>query len=157
MKHMTPFTYRYMPASRYLKELLAQGYIGQPYHLNLRYYTGYGRDARYEWRFDLGQAGAGAVGDIGSHFLYLASWYFGEIARVTCQLSHNVARPMLNPDGHAYIQADDATMLMLSFQSGAQGVIHVSTVGYEETPFGQTPRLGVPWLRRHPLQHDGLG
>ena len=37
---MTPFTYRFMPVNRYLKELVDEGYIGRPYHLNLRYYTG---------------------------------------------------------------------------------------------------------------------
>ena len=47
VKTMVPFTYRFMPASRYLKELIEQGYIGQPYHLNMRYYTGYARDGKY--------------------------------------------------------------------------------------------------------------
>src|SRR4030095_3445043 len=36
VKTMVSFTYRYMPTARYLKELLEQGYIGQPYHLNMR-------------------------------------------------------------------------------------------------------------------------
>lgn len=53
VKTMVSFTYRFMPTARYLKELIEQGYIGKPYHLNLRYYTGYARDGKYMWRFDL--------------------------------------------------------------------------------------------------------
>src|SRR5579859_7819669 len=41
-KNMVPFTYRYMPTNRYLKQLIDEGYIGRPYHLNIRYYADYG-------------------------------------------------------------------------------------------------------------------
>jgi predicted dehydrogenase len=34
---MVPFTYRFMPAARYVKELLDQGFLGRPYHLDARY------------------------------------------------------------------------------------------------------------------------
>ncbi|HJO44143.1 MAG TPA: Gfo/Idh/MocA family oxidoreductase, partial [SAR324 cluster bacterium] len=37
---MVPFTYSFMPATRYLKDLIMEGYLGQPYHLNMRYYGG---------------------------------------------------------------------------------------------------------------------
>ncbi|MFN8372526.1 MAG: hypothetical protein U0694_06580 [Anaerolineae bacterium] len=30
--------------------------------------------ANLKWRFDLEEAGAGVVGDLGSHWLYLAQW-----------------------------------------------------------------------------------
>ncbi|MCB9101440.1 MAG: Gfo/Idh/MocA family oxidoreductase, partial [Anaerolineales bacterium] len=71
LKCLVPFTYRFMPTARYVKRLIDEGYIGRPYHLNMRYYTGYARDGEYMWRFDLGEAGAGAVGDLGSHWIYL--------------------------------------------------------------------------------------
>ena len=59
---MIPFTYRFMPTTRYVKELIDEGYIGRPYHLNLRYYAGYGRSGAYAWRFDLGEAGLRRLG-----------------------------------------------------------------------------------------------
>ena len=141
LKTMVPFTYRYMPTSRYVKELLDEGYIGRPYHLNMRYYTGYGRDGEYLWRFDAGKAGSGAIGDIGSHFLYLAEWYFGPVTRIGCQLGRMVKRPLLDPYGRPYEQGDDTAVLMLTFANGAQGVIHLSTVAYEDSPFGQTHQM----------------
>lgn len=138
VKHMVPFTYRFMPTNRYIKELVQDGYIGRPYHLNLRYYTGYGRNEGYNWRFDQSKAGSGAIGDIGSHFLYLAYWWFGEITEITSQSSFLIDRPQPNPDGHTYPQSEDGAIMTLTFASGAHGVVHATTVAYEDTAFGQT-------------------
>lgn len=142
VKTMVPFTYSYMPTARYLKELIDDGYIGRPYHLNMRYYTGFGRSGdAYNWRFDVGKAGSGALGDIGSHFLYLASWYFGEIEELSCRLGHMVDRPPHDPDGRPYQAADDSAILTLAFTSGALGVIQATTLAYEDTHFGQTHHM----------------
>lgn len=138
---LVPFTYSYMPSARYLKALLAEGYIGQPYHLNMRYYTGFAREGDYLWRFDLRKAGAGVVGDLGTHFLYLAEWYFGEISRVSASLGYHVPRPAHDPEGKSYPLGDDSAIITCEFANGAQGVIHVSAVCYEETPFGQTHHM----------------
>ncbi len=138
VKNMTPFTYRFMPAARYLKELVEGGYIGKPYHLNLRYYTGYGRGNNYDVRFDQDVSGAGSIADIGTHFLYIGEWFFGEITAVNCQLGNMLPRDPLNPAGKPYQQSDQTAIVMLTFAKGAQGVIMVSTLCYEGTPFGQT-------------------
>ena len=140
VKTMVPFTYRFMPTARYLKELIEQGYIGKPYHLNMRYYTGYARDGKYMWRFDLDESGSGVVGDLGTHWLYLADWFYGEIKAVSAMLGHHVSRNP-RPDGRPYKLGDDSAVTMLEFENGARGVLHVSSVAYEETPFGQTHHM----------------
>jgi predicted dehydrogenase len=138
VKHMTPFTYSYMPTARYLKQLIDSGYIGQPYHLNLRYFTGYAHTPHtYNWRLDRALAGSGALGDIGSHFLYLAYWLFGGITEVCAELGEVVERAQLDPNGQPYTRTDDNAMLLLKFASGAQGMIHASNIASEETKFGQ--------------------
>ncbi|UCH26321.1 MAG: Gfo/Idh/MocA family oxidoreductase [Trueperaceae bacterium] len=139
--NLTPFTYACMPTARYLKELIDSGYLGRPYHLNLRYYTGYGRESSYLWRFDMSKAGAGAVGDIGSHFIYLARWFFGEITGVFARLGTQITRPATDSAGHPYEQADDSAILTLQFANGALGSIHVTTVAYEATSFGQVHQM----------------
>lgn len=133
---MVPFTYRFMPAARYLKELVEEGYIGRPYHLNMRYYTRFGHSGAYAWRFDVGEAGAGVSGDLGSHWVYMARWYFGEIAAVTAVFTHVVPRAP-RPDGAPFEAAEDTAMLLLEFENGAYGSIHVSSLAYEPGPFGQ--------------------
>jgi predicted dehydrogenase len=143
---MVPFTYRFMPANRYVKELIDEGYIGRPYHLNLRYYTGYGRSGAYAWRFDAGEAGLGVSGDLGSHWAYLARWYYGEIDAVTAVFSRIVPRAA-RPDGAPFEAAEDAAMMLLEFASGATGSLHVSSLAYEPGRFGQ----------RHEMDFHGSG
>jgi predicted dehydrogenase len=140
VKTMVPFTYRFMPTSRYLKELIGQGYLGKPYHLNMRYYTGYARDGKYMWRFDLDESGSGVVGDLGTHWLYLADWFYGEVKAISAMLGYQVRREP-RPDGKSYEPADDSAVIMLEFENGARGVIHVSALAYEDTPFGQTHHM----------------
>lgn len=139
--HLVPFTYRFMPTARYLKELMDEGYLGKPYHLNMRYYTGYAREGDYMWRFDTKIAGSGVVGDLGSHFLYLAEWFYRRIKSLSCQLNFTVERPTTDPDGNDYELGDDSAILTLEFENGASGVIHVTAVCYEDTPFGQTHHM----------------
>jgi predicted dehydrogenase len=140
---LVPFTYRYMPTTRFVKQLLDEGYLGDPYHLNLRYYTAYGRSGGYLWRMDMRRAGSGVLGDIGSHFLHLADWFFGEIEEVSCRLGRMVERPATDPEGNSYQQGDDTAMVMLRFGNGAQGVVHASAVAYEENLFGQVHEMDL--------------
>src|SRR5258707_10983465 len=92
VKNMVPFTYRYMPTNRYLKQLIDAGYIGRPYHLNMRYYADYGREPKYQWVFDTDIAGGGVIADLGPHWFHLARWFYGEITGLTCYLTTVVDR-----------------------------------------------------------------
>lgn len=133
---MVPFTYRNMPGMRYLKELVDEGYIGQPYHLNMRYFTGYGRSGEYAWRFDLDVAGAALSGDLGSHLAYYAYWLFGEVESVTAEFGQNVSRAN-RPDGSDYPRGEDSAIILLRFANGATGNLHVSSVAHEPSSFDQ--------------------
>lgn len=141
VKHVVPYTYRHLPTYRYLKDLIAGGYIGRPYHLNMRYYAGFGRSGEYSWRFDLRKAGSGILGDLGSHFLCLARWYFGPITGVFCKLSHLVQRPPVDSAGEPYPLADDSALITMSFANGAQGSVNVSSLCHEGTTFNQTHHM----------------
>ena len=135
--HCTPFTYRFMPTNRYIKELLEDGYIGKPYHLNLRYYTGYAREPVYSWRYNRAMAATGALGNIASHFFYLAYWWFGEITDVFSLTGLFVDRPEHTPEGELYERTEDGAYTLLRFANGAQGLVHASAVCTEQTAFGQ--------------------
>jgi predicted dehydrogenase len=137
---MVPFTYRHMPGVRYMKELVDQGYVGTPYHLNFRYFAWYARQGEYLWRFDLDEAGSGVAGDLGSHFVYLARWFFGEVRAVTAVFGHSVPR-VPRPDGVPYTQTEDSAIILLEFENGATGNIHVSAVAHEPSAFGQRHQM----------------
>ncbi len=135
--HCTPFTYSFMPTNRYIKELLDDGYIGKPYHMNLRYYTGYAREGGYSWRDDRAFAATGVLGNIASHFFYLAYWWFGDVTDVFSLTGEFVERPSLTPEGEPYERTEDGAYTLLKFANGAQGLVHASAVCTEETVFGQ--------------------
>jgi predicted dehydrogenase len=139
---MVPFTYRFMPTNRYTKELLDEGWLGRAHHLNMRYYTGFGRSGAYAWRFDLGEAGSGVSGDLGAHWVYLARWFFGEVDAVTAVYTHLVPRAP-RPDGAPYEVGDDSAILLLEFTNGATGSLHVTSLAYEPGPFGQRHEIDL--------------
>lgn len=132
---MVPFTYRFMPSYRYLKELIDEGYIGRPYHLDMRYYAAFGRSGAYAWRFDRGVAGSGISGDLGSHWAYLARWFFGEVDAVTAVFSRIVPRGP-RPDHAPFEATEDAAIIVLEFQNGAAGSLHVSSLAHVPNAFG---------------------
>jgi levoglucosan dehydrogenase len=137
---MVPFTYRYMPTNRFVKRLIDDGYLGRPFHLNLRYFTGYAREHGYNWRFDTGQAGSGVLGDLGSHWLDLAEWIFGPITEIGAITERFHDRPN-RPDGSPYVRAEDSATMTVRFGSGAHGTLQTSAVCWEGTAFGQTHHL----------------
>ena len=134
---LVPFTYRYMPVNQWLKRLIDDGYLGDPFHLGLRYFTGFARDGEYAWRFDRSEAGSGVIGDIGSHFLYLARWFYGEVESVSCVARSFVPRDE-RPDGQPYERGEDSAVMTLGFTSGAYATVQASAVCWEGTGFGQT-------------------
>ncbi|MEP6660754.1 MAG: Gfo/Idh/MocA family oxidoreductase [Acidimicrobiales bacterium] len=139
---MVPFTYRWMPSNQYVKRLLDEGYVGRPYHLNMRYYAGYARAGGYAWRFDNEKAGAGILGDLGAHWLDMARWFLGEITAVSATTGRFVTRGP-RPDGTDYPRGEDSAVLMARFESGALAILQTSAVCWEGTAFGQTHLLDL--------------
>ncbi len=139
---LVPFTYRFMPISQYLHRLVREGFVGTPYLINLRYYTGFARNGAYAWRFDLEHSGAGVVGDLGTHWIDMARWLIGEISAVTCTLTHLVPRQPRS-DGEPYDVGDDGANILVEFASGAHGVIVVSAVCHEDGAFGQSHQIDI--------------
>ena len=139
---MVPFTYRWMPTNQWLKTLVDDGFVGRPYHLNMRYYAGYARESDYAWRFDAERSGGGLLGDLGTHWLHLARWWLGEVTAIGAMSATFVQRGP-RPDGSSYVQGEDSAVISVRFQSGAYGILQVSAVCWEGTKFGQTHHVDL--------------
>lgn len=133
VKHMVAFTHRWLPVMRYAKHLLEDGFIGQPYHLNMRYYGGGGRRTEYRWRSDAHAAGSGVLMDLGSHWLHYARWFFGEITGLSCRLDAHTERETPT--------ADETALITVKFRNGAVGSLMVSMIAWEGTDHHQTQRF----------------
>jgi myo-inositol catabolism protein IolC/predicted dehydrogenase len=140
---MVPFTYHYMPVNRWVHRLIRQGYVGRVRHVDVRYYTGFAHDPGYSWRFDADVAGAGIIGDLGSHWIHLAGWLMGEPEVHVSATSTSFVTRQPRPDGSQYDQLEDSAVMTVRYDSGAYAVLHTSAVCAEETPFGQSHHLEV--------------
>jgi len=127
VKHMTYFTYRWMPFNQFLHNLIGRGYIGRCYHCEFRYLMGYGRNQEYFWRFDQKRAN-GILGDLGSHMVDMARYLVGDITSVSANLGFFVDRP--GADGGVIDPANDSALLQVKFASGAHGTIQTSAVAH---------------------------
>jgi len=125
--NMTYFTWRWMPHCELLHQLITENYLGKCFHADLQYLSGYGRDGEYKWRWDP-EHGLGVLSDLGSHMIYLAQWYLGDIVRVNAQLNTFVEKKYT--DGKIMDAANDSAVLQLIFESGAHVNIHVSGVAH---------------------------
>lgn len=69
-------THKFAPAIQYIRDLMAQGYIGEPVTLSFRVLRrGHARGVaewRPDWRHDRKVAGGGILVDHGTHLVYLA-------------------------------------------------------------------------------------
>lgn len=139
---LVPFTYRWMPTNQFVKRLIDTGYVGTPFHLNMRYFTGYARDHEYNWRFDADIAGPGVLGDLGSHWLHVARWLLGEVSDIGCVTNSFYGRGP-RPDGSPYEQNEDSATMTVRFKSGAIGTLQVCAVSWEGTDFNQTHHLDL--------------
>lgn len=140
---MVPFTYRYMPMFRWMKRLIADGYVGSVRHVNLRYYTGFAHGGEYVWRFDRAVAGSGVLGDLGSHWIHIARWLLDDDEVAVSATTRRQVPRADRPDGSDYERAEDSAVFTTDYRSGAYGVFHVTAVAWEPGEFGQSHQVEV--------------
>jgi predicted dehydrogenase len=76
--------------------------------------------AELGWRADRAQAGAGALGDLGSHIFDVARYLAGDIVRVNALTRTTVDR------GAGADRPEDLAAMLVEFSDGASGVLEAS-------------------------------
>jgi predicted dehydrogenase len=120
VRHMTAFTYRFVPAMRYLAHLIAKGEMGKPYHYRSCRLQDWGT-RNVGWRQIKKLAGTGELGDMLSHRIDFAHHLVGPMKRIVANVKN--LTPMR--DG-APNDTDDWVAIIADFQSGATGVLESS-------------------------------
>src|SRR5205823_10904246 len=85
VRHMTAFTYRFVPAMRYLKHLVARGDLGELYHFRAQRFQDWG-NRPLGWRQIKKLAGTGELADMLSHRIDYGHHLVGEIDRLVAEL-----------------------------------------------------------------------
>jgi predicted dehydrogenase len=136
--HMTAFTYRFAPAMRYMKHLVATGALGQPRHFRSQRFLDW-PETSWGWRQYQRLAGAGDLFDMTIHRIDFAIDLLGPIARVTGALARFAPRTQ-SAEGISCepSDVDDWSSITGEFACGATGVWEGTTLakGYGRGGFG---------------------
>jgi predicted dehydrogenase len=120
VRHMTAFTYRFVPAMRYLHHLVQKGELGKPYHYRSCRLQDWGT-RNLGWRQQRKLAGTGELGDMLSHRIDFAHHLIGPMKRLVANLKN------LTPvRGGAPNDTDDWAAILAEFTSDATGMLESS-------------------------------
>jgi len=120
VQHMTAFTYRFVPAMRYLSFLVKRGDLGQPYHYRSCRLQDWGT-RNLGWRQVKKLAGTGELGDMLSHRIDFAHLLIGPMRRLVANT--RILHPLR---GGAPSDLEDWAAVLAEFQNGASGVLESS-------------------------------
>ncbi|MCW3006427.1 MAG: oxidoreductase domain protein [Solirubrobacterales bacterium] len=123
VKHLCAFNYRFLPAVRLARELIAAGELGEIHHFRGRYLQEWIADAAHPmvWRLERESAGSGALGDLGAHVIDLAHYLVGEIDSVS-----GLTRTFVTDRPGGSVDVDDAFEAVAQFANGAVGTLEAS-------------------------------
>ncbi|HWI57632.1 MAG TPA: Gfo/Idh/MocA family oxidoreductase, partial [Bacillota bacterium] len=120
VRHMTAFTYRFVPAMRYLSCLVRRGDLGQPHHYRSCRLQDWGT-RNLGWRQVKKLAGTGELGDMLSHRIDFAHLLIGPMRRLVAntKILHHTRQG-------APSDLDDWVAILAEFQNDATGVLESS-------------------------------
>jgi predicted dehydrogenase len=121
--NMTFFTYRWLPHSQHLKQLLRDGYVGRVLYAEFQYlYQPPPPEPVFDWHFDP-ELGTGMLGRVGSHIIDLAHWLLGDIDSVTAMSNRHFDH--LGREATEVQQLDDTFLMAVSYTNGAMGSLNL--------------------------------
>lgn len=125
VRHMTAFTYRFVPAMNYMRHLVRSGELGEIRHARFQRLQDWGNRA-IGWRQYKAQAGSGELGDMGIHRIDFAEDLLGPIASL-CSGSTQIEQRTLTADGRAVPAQDveDWVAWIAEFHAGATAVFEM--------------------------------
>jgi predicted dehydrogenase len=153
--HLCAFNYRFFPAVRLARDLIASGRLGEIRHFRSRFLVAPEHpDQPPGWRFDRAAAGSGVLGDLGSHHIDLVRYLVGEPLTVSALLRGY----------HADEELDDSFVAVFELAQGATATLEASrasaghTVTSELQVDGTDASLSFAVARLNELQlHEPAG
>ena len=126
---MVNHEFRFLPVRLRAKELIDDGFIGEPHSASMTIYRSALNDPQgrpFGWLMEKNKAG-GMLGAAGSHHIDALRWWFGEVRAVTGGVTTMVRqRRLADSAGMGTVDADDNFSVVMRFANGAMGTIHYS-------------------------------
>jgi predicted dehydrogenase len=124
VRHMTAFTYRFVPAMRYMAHLVHSGAVGQPYHFRANRFQDWG-NRFLAWRQMKKFAATGEMGDMLSHRFDYGHLLLGPLARLV-----GYTRRYIDERGGQPADVEDWVSVLADFKSGPTGEFREHQAGY---------------------------
>lgn len=122
VRHMTAFTYRFVPAMRYMTHLVKQGAIGKPYHFRSCRLQDWGTRP-LGWRQVASLSGTGELGDMLTHRIDYAHMLVGNFDRVIADM-----RKFHETRGGKPSELEDWVGVLAEMENNATGMLESSKV-----------------------------
>jgi len=135
VRNMVAFTYRFVPAMRYMVSLVEQGFIGRPYNFRSRRMQDWGK-RNLGWRQVKELAATGELGDMLSHRIDFAHLLAGPIDEVVADTSQ-----FHDEREGAVSELEDWVGALVRFDSGASGVLESAKVATGQGEGGKSPDI----------------
>jgi predicted dehydrogenase len=144
VRAMCGFNYRRVPAVAMMRQLVADGRLGEIRHVRAAYLQDWIVDPQFPlvWRLQRDRAGSGALGDIGAHIIDLTQYVTGQLITGVSAVTETFVKERPLPAGSSGLAAqadgngratgrvtvDDAAAFVARLDGGALGT-------YEATRF----------------------
>ncbi len=140
--HRCAFLHRFIPAIQLARQMVEAGELGEIRHFRSTFALNMlGADGEVSWRFDRDRAGAGAIGDLGSHHIDVARFIVGEVRQVAA-----MAKTWTSDPAHRIDRInDDAFTAIAELDNGATAIFEASRTN---APHALTGRIEVDGTRR---------
>ena len=133
VRHMTAFTYRFVPAMHYMAHLVRSGSIGQPFHFRAQRFQDWGHRP-LGWRQVQKFAGTGEMGDMLSHRIDFGHVLMGRMTRLVAH-----TKQFIPQRGGQPADVEDWVSLICDFEVGATGVLESSKLMTGRGEGGKSP------------------
>ena len=123
------FTWRHMPTTRFLKDVIDSGAVGKVFHCYIKCIkeSGLWEGRKLEWRFQKEYGGTGVLCDLGSHMIDFLNWMNEDIIGLYANQGIFIKeRQKLDSDEWAKVTTDDYANIMADLKSGATANIELS-------------------------------
>src|SRR6187431_325732 len=141
VRSMVGFTYRRVPAVTFLRDLIAEGVVGNVQQVRAAYRQDWLVDPQMPlaWRLQKEHAGSGALGDIGAHIIDMTQFVTGQTVDAVAGTIETIVkeRPLLGTgsglagtagEGYGKVTVDDVAIFTGRLSNGA-------LVSFEATRF----------------------
>jgi predicted dehydrogenase len=133
VRHMTAFTYRFVPAMHYMSHLVKSGAIGKPFHFRTQRFQDWGVRP-LGWRQVQKFAGTGEMGDMLSHRIDFGHLLMGRMPRLVAH-----TKRFIDERGGEPADVEDWVSIICDFENDASGVLESTKLATGRGEGGKSP------------------